>query len=152
MYQPRPPSKDDAVELDIGHVVMRILDGLFFFIINIVLYIFICWVLHQVEDVSFDMEDRWLKTGAILMSSFLTGVVVGLKISQQKGGLLALSLAILAMLGFSYTMNHELPVAEPFLRMIPLLSASAPPYVPYLVPVAGFLGILLYRFFTVSTD
>jgi hypothetical protein len=152
MQRPGPLPDEEVIELDIGNVFLRMLDGLYFLVLNISLFVGFCFVFHQVEINTIAMDRGLMIAAAVILGSFITGVTVGLKISRQKGGLLALSFAILAFIGVTYLLQHDLPFAAQIGKYVPLINSEPPGYVPYLVPIAGMMGILCYRFFTVNPD
>lgn len=143
---------DQSLELDLGNLFFRILDYVYFVLLSMGLYIGFAWFIGTVEEASIQMDDKWLKSAAIVLASFVTGVIIGLKISRQKGGMLTLVFGMLAMVTFTYLMTHEIRQLDMYARYIPLLRTTPHPFIPYVIPGAGFLGMLMYRFFTVSAD
>jgi hypothetical protein len=152
MQRPDPIRDEEVIELDVSNVFLRLLDGVYFLLLNISLYVGFCFLFHQIEINTFAMDRGLTLAAAVVLASFITGVTVGLKISRQKGGLLALSFAVLAFIAVTYLLQHDLPFATKIGKYVPLINSDPPRYVPYLVPVAGMLGILSYRFFTINAD
>jgi hypothetical protein len=93
-----------------------------------------------------------VKQGVLVLSSFFSGVLLGLKIGSERGGMMSLFMGLLAIGFFSYELNKDVTIIEQYARYFPILEAATPSFFLLLLPGIYLLGVLFYRFFTVSPD
>jgi hypothetical protein len=142
----------DSQEEVLSELLKRALDFIYFLLLPVILFLVLGWALNVIEEATLSFDDQLSKSGTLLLTAFLTGVMVGLKIAGEKGGMLTLVMGLVAILFFNYLTTQDVRGIELYTKYVPMLNTSTPAMLVYLIPGTWFLGVLLYRFFTVSPD
>lgn len=123
----------------------------FFVMLPICITIALTWGLHKsnVDDV---LDSPWLLPGILAVSSFLSGVVTGAKVSGKRNALAFLMLGHLAMLTFGIIAWIDMEILQVYSQFLPPVKDDLVAPVSFSLPAFGIIGMVFFRYFMVRDE
>lgn len=123
---------------------------LYFSILPVLTLIVVNWAVYFFTQNNF-YTDSWMAPTLLLLSTFLSGVLIRQKMEDESGGLGLFTLALFALLLFGWLFYQDIhTIGGLYSRFMPrFLTTDVDSYI-YALPAVGIFGMIAYKQFTLK--